>query len=492
MSDARPDPDELLARVQAAEAKSRRGKLKIFFGSAPGVGKTYAMLEAARKVAKEGLDAVVGYIEPHARPETQALVLGLDVLPKRVVEYRGRQLLDFNLQAALVRKPQLVLVDELAHTNVVAEGDTLVHVKRWQDIEALLAAGIDVYSTVNVQHLESLNDVIAKISGVIVRETVPDAVFEQADEVELVDLAPDDLLERLHEGKVYVPDQAARAVQNFFNKGNLIALRELALRKMAERVERQMTDWRMDQAITGTWPAADRLLVCVGPGPSSGSLVRAARRMSASLRAPWMAVHVETPNDARLSQLDRERLAQNLHLARQLGGEVVTLGGTDVAGELISYARERNVTKIIVGKTLQPRWRELIRGSFVYELTRRSGDIDVYVISGDAATDADRGARAQRRQDRGGYIIAALTVLICTAICWALFPLNLNEVTFSMVFLAGVVAVAAKNGRGPSILAAFLGVLAFDFFFIPPYYQFAVSDAQYLFAFAVMLVERNQ
>jgi two-component system sensor histidine kinase KdpD len=487
--DKRPDPDQLLARVQAEEAKCRRGKLKIFFGAAPGVGKTYAMLEAARKVGKEGLDVVVGYIEPHARPETQALVLGLDVLARRPVKYRGRELLEFDLPGALTHKPQIIVVDELAHTNVADEGQ-LVHTKRWQDIEALLAAGIDVYTTVNVQHLESLNDIVAKITGVVVRETVPDSVFEQADEVELVDLPPDDLIGRLREGKVYVPDQASRAVQNFFNKGNLIALRELALRKMAERVDRQMTDWRADQAIDKTWPAAERLLVCVGPGPASASLVRATRRMAASLRAPWLAVHVETPADARLSQADRQRLAETLHLARQLGGEVVTLGGTDVAGEIIAYARQRNVTRIIVGKTLLPRWRELLRGSFVYELTRRSGDIDVYVISGagqpQSARPAEEAAPLRRHQ---GYIEAVVAVLLSTAVCWTLFPLRLfSEVTLCMIYLAAVVAVAARHGRGPSMLTALLGVLAFNFFFVIPYYTFAVSDVQYLYTLAVMLI----
>ena len=487
MSPTRPNPDELLARVQAEEAKSRRGKVKIFFGAAPGVGKTYAMLEAARKVAKEGLNVVIGYIEPHARPETQALVLGLDVLPKRSVTYRGRQLLEFDLQAALAAKPQLIVVDELAHTNAIDDDQPLVHAKRWQDVEALLAAGIDVYTTVNVQHLESLNDVVAKITGVIVRETLPDSVFEQADEVELVDLPPDDLIDRLREGKVYVPGQATRALEHFFNKGNLIALRELALRKMAERVDRQMTDYRSDQAIDKTWPAAERLLVCVTPGPTSPSLVRATRRMAASLRAPWIAVHVETPADARLRPADRERLADTLQLARRLGGEVVTLGGADPTGEIVAYARTRNVTKIIVGKTLHSRWREFLRGSFVYEIARRCGDIDVYVISGEA-TPIQRSAGDNERPLRlQGYAAALAAVALVTALCWLLFPL-VSTVTLCMIYLSGVVAVAAWHGRGPSILASCLGVLAFNFFFIRPYFTFAVSDTQYLFTFVVMLL----
>jgi two-component system sensor histidine kinase KdpD len=484
--DNRPNPDELLARVQAAEARSNRGKLKIFFGAAPGVGKTYAMLEAARKVAKEGRNVIIGYIEPHARPETQALVLGLDVLPKRKVIYRGRELLEFDLQAALAAKPEIIVVDELAHTNAIDDEQPLVHAKRWQDVEALLAAGIDVYSTVNVQHLESLNDIVAKITGVIVRETLPDSVFEQADEVELVDLPPDDLMDRLREGKVYVPGQATRALEHFFNKGNLIALRELALRKMAERVDRQMTDYRSDQAIDKTWPAAERLLVCVTPGPTSPSLVRATRRMAASLRAPWIAVHVETPADARLRPTDRERLAETLQLARRLGGEVVTLGGADPTSEIVAYARQRNVTKIIVGKTLHSRWREFLRGSFVYEIARRCGDIDVYVISGEPIPGRPPSAGDERPLRMAGYAVALASVALATAVCWLLFPV-VSPVTLCMIYLAAVLALAAWYGRGPSVLASILGVLAFDFFFIPPYYTFAVSDTQYIFTFIVML-----
>ncbi len=334
MSDQRPNPDSLLARVQAEEAKQARGKLKIFFGAAPGVGKTYSMLEAARKAGKEGADVVVGYIEPHCRPETQALVLGLDMLPRLEIDYRGTKLFEFNLDAALELHPQLLIVDELAHTN--APGVT--HTKRWQDVMRLLDAGIDVYTTLNVQHLESLNDVIAQITGVVVRETVPDSIFEQADDVELVDLLPDDLLERLREGKVYVPREAERAMANFFTKGNLIALRELALRRTAERVGEQMDVYRDEHAVRGTWPARERLLVCVGPSPFANRLVRATRRMAASLKAPWVAVHVETPGDAQLSDAEKEQLTQTLRLVEQLGGETATLSGQTIAEELIQYA----------------------------------------------------------------------------------------------------------------------------------------------------------
>ena len=470
--------------MQAEEAKQARGKLKIFFGAAPGVGKTYSMLEAARKVGKEGMDVVVGYIEPHCRPETQALVLGLDVLPRLEVPYRGTKLLEFNLDAALALHPQLLIVDELAHTN--APGIT--HTKRWQDVMRLLEAGIDVYTTLNVQHLESLNDVIAQITGVVVRETVPDSIFEQADEVELVDLLPDNLLERLREGKVYIPREAERAMANFFTKGNLIALRELALRRTAERVGEQMDVYRDEHAVQGTWPARERLLVCVGPSPFATRLVRATRRMAASLKAPWVAVHVETPSDARLSDTEKEQLTQTLRLVEHLGGETTTLSGQSIAEELIQYARSRNVTKIVVGKPKQARWKELFRGSLVYELTRKCGDIDVYVISGDPHS--ARSATAPPRQvpdSRVNYLWALAVILGCTGIGAALLP-HVAPTNLVMVYLLGVVAVALWLGRGPSILAAILSVAAFDFCFVPPRWTFAVGDTQYLLTFLVMLL----
>ncbi len=484
MTDERPDPDTLLARLQAEDAKRARGKLKVFFGAAPGVGKTYSMLEAARKVAKEGVDVVVGYIEPHCRPETQALVLGLDVLPRLEVIYRGTKLLEFNLDAALARHPQLILVDELAHTNVPG----LTHTRRWQDVMPLLDAGIDVYTTLNVQHLESLNDVIAQITGVIVRETVPDSIFEEADEVELVDLAPDDLLERLREGKVYIPQEAERAMAHFFTKGNLIALRELALRRTAERVGEQMEVYREEHAVSGTWPARERLLVCVGPSPFAARLIRATRRMAAGLKAPWVAVHVETPADARLSDGDRDELAQSLHLAEQLGGETATFSGHDVADELIHYARSRNVTKIVVGKPQRPRWREFLGGSLVYELARKCGDIDVYVISGDPQPASASALRPRSPpRSRLDYFWALAVVVGCTALGAMVSP-YLAPTNLVMIYLLGVVAVALRFGHGPSILGSILGVAAFDFFFVEPKLSFAVEDTQYLLTFLVMLL----
>ena len=484
MSNQRPNPDALLARVQAEAAKQARGKLKIFFGAAPGVGKTYSMLEAARKVGKEGADVVVGYIEPHCRPETQGLVLGLDMLPRLEIPYRGTTLFEFNLDAALELHPQILIVDELAHTN--APG--VAHTKRWQDVMRLLEAGIDVYTTLNVQHLESLNDVIAQITGVVVRETVPDSILEQADEVELVDLPPDDLLERLREGKIYIAREAERAMSHFFTKGNLIALRELALRRTAERVGEQMDVYRDEHAVRGTWPARERLLVCIGPSPFASRLVRATRRMAASLKSPWVAVHIETPNDADLSDADKEQLTQTLRLVEQLGGETTTLSGQSIADELIQYARSRNVTKIVVGKPKQPRWRELFRGSLVYELARKCGDIDVYVISGDpqpAATPARPPHRLPG--SRAGYFWALVVVLGCTGL-GTLFSPHLNPTNLVMIYLLGVVAVSLWLGRGPSILATILGVAAFDFAFVPPQWTFAVRDTEYFLTFLVMLL----
>lgn len=482
--ESRPDPDALLARVHTDAAKAARGRLKIFFGMAPGVGKTYAMLEAARKVGKEGVDVVVGYVEPHARPETQALVLGLDVLPRKAVEQRGATLQEFDLTAAIARRPQLILVDELAHTN--AEGMT--HPKRWQDVEDLLVAGISVYATLNVQHIESLNDVVAQVTGVAVRETVPDHVFEQADEVELVDIAPDDLVERLREGKVYVPQQAQRALENFFRKGNLIALRELALRKTAERVSAQALDYRQEHDVTEIWRTGERLLVCVGASPMSAQLVRAARRMAAGLRAPWIALHVESDRAAAPSAADEQRLAQNLRLAEELGAQVEVASGADFAETVLEYARARNITKLIVGKPLQSWWRELVRGSFVYRLIRQCGDIDVYVIGGkDAEVAPNAIAPATRPTRWADYLPAVLAVAVCTLACRVLDPF-LASTNLAMIYLANVIVVALLCGRGPSIAATVLGVAAFDFFFIPPQWTFAVSDTQYLVTFAVMLV----
>jgi two-component system sensor histidine kinase KdpD len=470
--------------MQAEERQKARGKLKIFFGATAGVGKTYAMLSAAHEQKDDGVDVVIGWIETHGRAETEALVKGLELLPPRTIEHRGTTLREFDLDAALARRPKLILADELAHTN--APGSR--HPKRWQDVQELLDAGINVYTTINVQHLESLNDVVAQITGVVMKETVPDSVLEQADDLELIDLPPDDLLQRLKEGKIYLPEQAERALQHFFRKGNLIALRELALRRTAECVDEEMREYRHDHAVQRTWPAGECIMVCVNLKPRGPHLVRAARRMAVGLHAKLIAVYVQTPRHLRLDEDERERVIQTLRLAEGLGAETVTLSGEKVSQELLSYARMRNVTKIIVGKPVRARWKEWLFGSVVADLVKNSGDIDIYVITGEAGETRPLATAAFQRTSRWpAYGKGLGIVLICSVLAWFMFP-HFGLANLIMVYLMGVVLVAARYGRGPSILASILSVAAFDFLFIPPYFSFAVSDTQYLVTFAVMLV----
>ncbi|MCE9589286.1 MAG: sensor histidine kinase KdpD [Planctomycetes bacterium] len=489
-NDKRPDPDALLADVQAQEARRRRGKLKIFFGAAAGVGKTYAMLTAGRAKAGEGVDVVVGYAEPHARPETEAILLGLDLLPHRIVEYRGTTLKEFDLDAALKRKPELILVDELAHSN--APGSR--HDRRWQDIEELLQAGIDVYTTVNVQHLESLNDVVAQISGVIVRETLPDRVFEEADEIELVDLSPDELLERLAEGKVYVPDQARYALEGFFRKPNLTALRELALRKTADRVGDQVLTARREQFTRKTWPTAERVLVCVSPSRSSARVIRSAKRLAVSLHADLIAAYVETPRLRDIGAHDRNLLLRHFRLAERLGAETVTLTGPSTADEIVSYARSRNVSKIVVGKSDRPWWIDQLFRSTADVLMRRTGEIDLYVVRGigeEAGPEVDDSAPvAEPGIDWPAYGWTTLVIMTCSAIVGLMvygWGHDVDRSNLLMIYLVGVAFIAARYGRGPSAYASFLSVAVFDYFFVHPRLSFAVGDTQYLIAFLVML-----
>lgn len=484
MGQSRPDPDALLKRVQAEETRKAEGKLKIFFGANPGVGKTYAMLEAAHEQRRDGVDVAIGVVETHGRAETEALVDGLEVLPRCVVGYRGATLQEFDLDAALARHPTVILIDELAHTNAPGQR----HAKRWQDVQELLKAGITVYTTVNVQHLESLNDVVTQITGVRVRETVPDSVLERADDVELIDLPPDDLLQRLKDGKVYVPEQIQHAIQNFFAKGNLIALRELALRRTAERVDQQMEVYRRDHAVVRTWPAAETIMVCVNMKPRGSRLIRAARQMAADLHAKWIAVYVQLPRHLGLPQTERDRLVQTLRLAEQLGAETVTLTGENVAQEILSYARSRNATKIIVGKPVRSRWKEWVFGSVVSDLVHQSGEMDIYVITGEAGEGQPLIRRTLRStNDASGYAYALAGVLIATAVAWLMFP-YFAAANLIMMYLIAVIVIAIRFGRGPSAMASIVSVAAFDFFFVPPYLSFAVSDIQYLLTFGVMLV----
>jgi two-component system sensor histidine kinase KdpD len=477
----RPDPDQLLARVKADEARETRARLRVFFGASPGVGKTYSMLEAARRAKADGTSLLVGVVETHGRTETADLLSGLDVLPRRATQHRGVELSELDLEAALARKPEVILVDELAHTN--APGSR--HVKRWQDVIELLDAGIDVWTTLNVQHVESLSDVVQQITRVKVRETVPDAVLDRADEIELVDVSPDELLGRLAEGKVYVPDQAVRAASNFFSRGNLLSLRELALRRTAERVDADMLAYRREHGIEATWPTRDRILVCVGPSPGSERLIRATKRMAEGLHAPWSAVHVELLGAPPLGQKDRERLEAHLRLVEALGGDVVRLRGHDVAAPLLEHARTHNVTRIVAGKPTHSRWRDRMRGSLLDELIRGSGPIEVHVIAPiEGEVHAPPQPRGAERPAMRAYAWAAVSIVLVTAIGQlALRYLTTADIT--MLYLIAIM-LASLLGRGPALLAASLAVAAFDFCFVEPRFTFAVSNARHLLTFLVM------
>jgi two-component system sensor histidine kinase KdpD len=479
--DDRPDPDALLANLKAEETRAARARLKIFFGAAPGVGKTYAMLQEARRAHRGGEDVVIGVVETHGRPETEALIAGLPVIARRIVEHRGVRLGELDLDAALARKPARILVDELAHSN--APGSK--HVKRWQDVLELLEAGIDVHTTVNVQHIESLADVVQQITGVRVRETVPDALLERADEIDLVDISPEELLERLAEGKVYVPEQAQRAVQNFFQKGNLLALRELALRRTAARVDAEVLAYRKQHGISSPWPAAERILVCVGPSPGSERLIRATKRIAEGLHAEWSAAHVEVLGAPPLGERDRDRVEAHLRLVEMLGGRVVRLAGPTVAGALLEHARATNVARIVAGKPTHARWRDRVRGSLLDSLIRGSGPIEVHVI---APIDDGKPPPASPIPREGAsawaYAWAVLAIAGATALGMALFRVaTIAEITMGYLI---AITLASLAGRGPSLVAASLAVAAFDFCFVSPRFTFSVSDVRYLMTFAVM------
>ncbi|KVG32075.1 sensor histidine kinase [Burkholderia diffusa] len=493
----RPDPDQLLDKLQRDEEKQRRGQLKIFFGASAGVGKTYAMLQAARQRRQEGVDVVVGIVETHGRNETAALLDGLDVLPLARIDHRGRTLAEFDLDGALARAPQLILVDELAHSNVQGAR----HLKRWQDVYELLDAGIDVYTTVNVQHLESLNDVVGAITGIRVWETVPDRVFDAADEVTLVDLPAEELLARMRDGKVYLAQQAERAVRNFFRKGNLIALRELALRRTADRVDAQMREYRADRSIQRIWQARERLLVCVGPGPEAPTLVRAAARLAASLKADWIAVYVETPRLQRLPDAQRQRTLDALKLAAELGAETATLAGDDAVAALIGYAKVRNVSKLVAGGSPKVGLMRRFARPFGEKLAERAGDVDLMLIRASASDEvraAPLDARARdwrdafaqfgmRRSPPRHYLYAAAICAAITGVA-SIVSERLDLTNLVMLYLLGVVFSAVRLGRGPGVLQSFLSVAAFDFFFVPPRMSFSVSDTQYLLTFFGMLL----
>src|SRR5215813_313303 len=477
----RPSPEALLA----AAAREQRGKLKIFLGAAPGVGKTYEMLQTARRRKAEGVDVVIGVVETHGRKETEALVEGLEIIPRRRITYQGQALSEMDIDGILARRPGLALVDELAHTN--APGSR--HPKRYLDVEELLGAGIDVYTTVNVQHLESLNDVVAQITRVRVRETVPDRIVDGA-EVEVIDLTPDDLMQRLREGKVYIADQAERALKHYFSPGNLTALRELALRRAAERVDEQMVSYMQEHAIAGPWAAGERLLVCVSEQPGAAQLVRYTKRVADRLHSPWTAVYIETSRHTRLSEAERDRVAEALRLAERLGAQTLTIPGQRIADDLLAYARDNNATQIIIGKSTRSRWFEMLHGSVVHDLLRRSGDIGVHVISGtgEAAPSAAVATRpVAERFDPVPYLVS--TGLVAAALGVAeLIAQFVTLPNISLVFLAAVLASAVQFGAGPSIASAVLSVLCYNFFFLPPLYTFTIADPANVVALFFFLI----
>ncbi|MDR3630795.1 MAG: sensor histidine kinase KdpD [Desulfocapsaceae bacterium] len=475
----RPSPEAMLKLAQAEEEKAAKGKLKMFLGYAAGVGKTYSMLTVGRQLKKEGVDVVAAYVESHGRLETDALLDGLEVLPKAMIDYQGVLLPELDIDAVLQRRPQVALVDELAHSN--APGSR--HEKRWQDVQEFLNAGIDVYTTVNVQHFESLNDVVAQITGVVVRETVPDLLLDQAADIRLIDISPDELLQRLHEGKVYIPAQATQAIEKFFRPGNLIALRELALRHTAIRVDEQMRAYMETRAIPGPWQTRERLLVCVSGSPFSEKLMRITRRLANEMKAPWSAVYIETPGDDAFARENRERIWQELRLAENMGAEVATITGSSVADALVGYAVKHNITKIVVGKPNKSRLRELLRPPIVDQIIRKSGQIDVYVVSIGARERKDGPPQKARRSfSLRVYFEACALVIGASLACWGMASI-FSPTNMAMVYLLAVVLAAVRLGSKPAIAVAFISVLVFDFFFVPPYYTFAVADTEYLLTF---------
>ena len=484
--DNRPSPETLLKLAKAEEAEAeqaKKSKLKIFLGYAAGVGKTYAMLEAARQRRNEGRDVVVGYVESHGRSETDALLAGLEVIPRKEINYQGVRLAEMDLDTVLARKPQIALVDELAHSN--APGSR--HEKRWQDVEELLAAGIDVFTTVNIQHFESLNDVVAQITGITVRETLPDHLLDTAFEIRLVDIPPEDLLQRLHEGKIYIADQAAKAIEKFFRPGNLMALRELSLRRTAARVDDQMRAYMETQAITGPWATTERLLVCISGSPYSEKLIRATCRLAEELKAQWYTVYIETPESGKHARENREHVWRDLRLAESLGSQVASVTASTVTDAILDYATRHNVTKIVMGKPTRPRWRELVNPPIVDRIIRSSGAIDVVVVSFESPEKPERQIKqtAQKPFEVRGYAASVILIAAVSVICGFLQPL-LDPTNMVMFYLLAVVIAAVRLSRKQAVVTSFLGVLAFDFFFVPPRFSFAVTDTQYLITFAAL------
>jgi len=480
----RPSPEALLAAAQRGDNPG--GRLKIFVGAAPGVGKTYEMLETARARKAEGVDVIVGIVETHGRVETQALLEGLEILPRRQTVYKGRELEELDLDAVLARRPAIVLVDELAHTN--APG--MRHPKRYLDVEELLNNGIDVYTTLNIQHIESLNDVVAQITRIRVRETVPDSILDKADDIKLVDLAPADLIERLKQGKVYIPKQAERALRHYFSAGNLTALRELALRRTAERVDDQLLDHMQAHGIPGPWAAGERILVCISEDPRAAGLVRYTKRLADRLHAPWTALYIQSRRGLSLSEEDRDRIADTLRLVERLGGEARTMPGIGrrIADDVIAFAHASNATQIVTGKSKRSRWFEMLHGSVVHDLVRRGGNISVHVVAGGELTQDPIPKKTVRAADESGpdlipYFFACLAVAVATAVSMLLRPV-LGIENIDLILLTAVVGVAVRFGLLPSLVASVLCSLSYNFFFLPPLFTLSIADATNVAAFA--------
>lgn len=476
-------PDALLKEAKRQE--STAGKLKIFVGAAPGVGKTYAMLESARAKTKAGIDVVVGAVETHGRLETQALLDGLEIVPRKRLEYKDQSLEEMDLDALIARKPKLALVDELAHTN--APGSR--HPKRYLDVEELLRHGIDVYTAVNIQHIESLNDVVAQITHVRVRETVPDSIFDAADAIELIDLTPDDLIQRLKDGKVYYTGQAERALAHYFSPGNLTALRELALRRTAERVDAQLLTHMQANAISGPWAAGERVLVCISEDPRAAGLVRSTKRLADRLHAPWTAISIETRRSLQLSERERDRLVNTMRLAETLGGESLTLPSVErrIADDILTFARSNNFTQIVTGKSTRSWWFELLQGSVVHDLVRHAGNINIHVIAGDetpmkALASGVAAAKPSSKIAFHVYGMALLSVAAALCIGMLLHPIFGIE-TVDLVFLTAIVGVGVSYGLLPSLLASVTASLCYNFFFMPPIYTFTIADPTNVAAF---------
>jgi two-component system sensor histidine kinase KdpD len=491
----RPSPDALL--VEARREDKSRGRLKVFLGAAPGVGKTYEMLLSGRAKLLEGADIVVGIVETHGRVETQSLLYGFEIIPRAKIDYHGHVLQEMDLDALLKRRPQIALVDELAHTN--APGSR--HPKRYLDVEELLAAGIDVYTTLNIQHVESLNDVVAQITRIRVRETVPDSVLDKADDIEVIDLSPDELIQRLKEGKVYVPKQAERALKHYFSPGNLTALRELALRRTAQRVDEQLLTHMRAHAIAGPWPAGERLLVCISEDPRSAGLVRYTKRLSDRLHAPWTAIYIETGRSQHLTEVERDRVADTLRLAEKLQGEAITLpGGSNIAEDVLAYSRANNVTHIVVGKSERSRWFELINGSVVRDLVRHSGNISVHVIAGEYLASnpiPKKTVKTRADPDDEGfdplpYVATIAAVALALGFAYLLKPI-IGVESADLVFLVAVIGVAYNYGLWPSLFAAGSSMIAYQFFFLDPLFTFSIADpkniaALFFFFFTAFVV----